>query len=223
MTALPVRAGVHGDVVRRLGLGILEGSWAPGGPSAERGRAVRALPRQPDRLARGRPLSRRQGPDRGAAAARHGRAQPRELEPARSGAARLAARLGHLRSRPGPLAARGAPRDRARRRGTRRRACDFRRPRPDRGGAAGHDPQPARRSRRLLQGRRRLPPGDPGAPATMSSSASSPAPSAPHWRRPSASRPSSRAATSARSRRIATCWRRSACATGTPPRRACGS
>lgn len=30
MTALPVRAGVHGEVVRRLGLGILEGSWAPG-------------------------------------------------------------------------------------------------------------------------------------------------------------------------------------------------
>ena len=30
MTGLPVRAGVHGEVVRRLGLGILEGSWPPG-------------------------------------------------------------------------------------------------------------------------------------------------------------------------------------------------
>jgi GntR family transcriptional regulator, galactonate operon transcriptional repressor len=31
MTALPVRAGVHGELVRRLGLGILEGTWPPGG------------------------------------------------------------------------------------------------------------------------------------------------------------------------------------------------
>jgi DNA-binding FadR family transcriptional regulator len=32
MTAvLPVRAGVHREVVRRLGLGILEGTWPPGG------------------------------------------------------------------------------------------------------------------------------------------------------------------------------------------------
>jgi GntR family transcriptional regulator, galactonate operon transcriptional repressor len=31
MTALALRAGVHRDVVRRLGLGILEGTWPPGG------------------------------------------------------------------------------------------------------------------------------------------------------------------------------------------------